>query len=168
MTKVRRLVLLVIAVVILLVAGSCDPGSGYVVPDTARDDDFLFALPSREGIKFRIKGSLFSISLRMDLEVTNQSDQPISIDPSDTSVLDATGKALDFYRGPRCDGATGQDVVQLAKGETCLLEMSFDVDPLVGIWPKANPDLRSLTFMQDGISRQGQKIPVRVQIEWDA
>ena len=167
LTRARRLFLLVIVVVVLLVTGSCDPGWGYVVPDTARDDDFLFALPSRDGIEFRINGYLFSISLWIDLEVTNQSDQPISIDPSDTTVLDATGKALGFDGDPRCDGATGQGVVQLAKGETCLLKTSFDVDPLVGIWPKANPDLRSLTFIQDGISLQGQKIPVRVQMEWD-
>ena len=165
LTKVRWLVLLVIAVVILLVAGSCDPGWGYDVPDTAVEDDFSFVLPSQAGIKFQIWGYLFASNLWMELEVTNQSDQPISVDPGDTRVLDATGKALDSKGEPACRGSPNLGIVQLAKGETCPLETTFDVKPLVGIWPKANPDLRSITFIQDGISRQGQRIPVRVRME---
>ena len=80
MTKVRWLVLLVIAVVILLVAGSCDPGWGYDVPDTAVEDDFSFVLPSQAGIKFQIWGYLFASNLWMELEVTNQSPFQLSVE----------------------------------------------------------------------------------------
>lgn len=166
----RRWFFLLLLPLVSLVAVACDPGWGYVVTGGMKEDDGFFLLPAQQDTGFRVAGSLFAFDLTVWLEITNLLDEPLSITPRNTAVLDAAGRALPLRRSPTCSGRQDQEVVQLAHDEICRLVAEFEVHPLVGRGirgGKPNPDLRVITLAQDGISRQEQKIPVRIQMGWN-
>lgn len=152
--------LAVISVVALLSA--CDPGGTYHVPG-AKADGFYAVLAGPAQTSLRAHANWFTGSVSTVLEIKNEGATPLLIRPDKVQMFDCDGGALDLYyssKQPRCSGRTDESEVTLAVGESCQLDVRFQVVP-------DKDRLQTLTLIHDGVRRDGVAAPISITFEMD-
>jgi hypothetical protein len=143
------------AVLVVGLLGACDPGGSYRVPGGIPQGR-AFILSGGAQTSLRTSASWFTASLDVSLEITNRGATPLDVHPDAAGISDREGPMARNESRPafRCRNHDGA-VVTLATGETCEIEMSFRV--------KSDKDrLSKLTLAQDGVTRGGAPVPIRV------
>jgi hypothetical protein len=143
-----------LAVVVALLA-ACDPGGSYRVPGGIPQGG-AFVLSGGAQTSLRTSATWFTASLDVSLAITNRGTTALDVRPDAAGISDREGPMARNEAQPafRCQNQDGALVI-LASGETCEIEMSFRV--------KIDKDrLSKLTLTQDGLTRGGTPVPIRV------
>lgn len=140
----------------------CDPGWSYTAPSGKRAPDGWYRVSGPDGITVRSSARLFTGSLSLALEITNDADAALTILPDQVRAYDADGTPLvpDDRSKPRCDGLSTATSVSLRRGETCLIRTGWRVQPD----PKK---LGTIRVLHDGVRREGASVPVDVALKAD-
>lgn len=145
----------------------CDPGWSYHAanPRSERNE-----WSQREGgVSLRADGSLFAGSLSVHVDLRNDEDTPLLVDPAKVRVLDARNAPL-LWQGERSrtkacsDRANGPLTLQW--GEICSLRGEVTVAPF-SFPPFRNRNLKYVTIVLDEIGRGGSLISRSVVLEWE-
>jgi hypothetical protein len=155
------------SVIVTLAAAGCDPGWGYRTLHTGAAQDGLnkYPIPETQGVEGTVSASLFSLGLRVTVNIVNRASEPLLVNPQLLRAVDARGADL-AKRWSRCVGAS-EGIVVLNANQTCELTGGFGVNPLLGpfgLFP--NRDLKLVTVFVDGLTRADRSIPLRVDLEW--
>lgn len=150
----------------IIVAGCCsflpcDPGWSYTAPSGKRASDGWYQLSGPERTTVRSTAHLFTSSLSVAFEITNDAEPALTIVPEQLRVFDSQGTALapdDSSRAYRCDGRPSDSSVSLRRGQTCVIRTGWRVQPD----PKR---LGAIRIRHDGISREGAPVPLEVALK---
>jgi hypothetical protein len=153
-----------------------DPGWSYraLKGKAVYDDGLWFVLPDEYGMGPRVHASLFTGSLSIEVDIQNKGDDQLFVDLGGVSVADGASKSLPMRRAvplPAARGRCGgqQEGVRciLAKGQSCRLSASFQIEPLVPhwlFWQKPNPDLQELSLSVGPLRRAERTIDLHATL----
>jgi hypothetical protein len=111
----------------------------------------------------RAHANWFTSSVSTVLTIKNEGPTPLVIRPDKIEMFDCDGNVLNLYsssKQPRCSGRTDEVEVTLSGGESCQLNVSFEVVPDMD-------RLQRLTLVHNGVRRAGAAVPVSITFEMD-
>jgi hypothetical protein len=148
---------------------SCDPGWHYKSLDNEGIEKAhkQSTISDTDGVRAFANCSLFGMGLMVEVEIVNHGLTSLSVDTGSLMVLDAKNVEL-IKEWSKCAGSKKGEAVFLEAGNKCELVGMFEVNPTsgpFGIFP--NHDLRQLTILMDGLTREGNHIPLKLILKWD-
>jgi hypothetical protein len=149
-----------LGLVLVAVLGACDPGGTYHVPGGIPQGR-AYILGGGAQMSLRTSASWFTGSLTASLAITNRGTSPLVVHPDNTRMADREGTLPRYYGHDvlRCD-KHADATVTLAPGEACEISMKFEVRT-------DRARLRTLTLVQDGVTRGDVAVPISVTFELD-
>jgi hypothetical protein len=129
----------------------------------------MYEIPPQSGLGLRAGGNLFTVKLHTEVEVTNDTEHPLTIDAGGFSLLDTDGKSLASKPAhpPACGEPPRGLVAALPPGGTCRFQHRFKVNPDgAAIWVTRNPALREVTLEFPVARGDGSSFSVRIPLAW--
>lgn len=126
---------------------ACDPfwtyhaRSGHAV----QSDGLRYDIPS-ENPKVRVHAFLFLNELQVELTLTNEGTQPLTLVAAELQASDARRVPLSSRAPGRWSCAMTDNVLVITPGAACTVARTFTVEPHDGCFPSgANPDLAQIS-----------------------